>query len=272
MGAATVTVVAATAAVVTAVVAIDSCSRKFNFRRFLSSPSVVQLFNTKVQLKMIALQDTSSPSSAQATPILDSVADGVRQTLTRLAVIADAYDANALDDEARKYWGESPVQYNQQPHEQIELYQGRGGKQLLTLADCMKARELLRALDQIGGLPQQVLRKPAGSSISQTRLYNDLGLIANDFKVLDEALAAQQLSIEEMMLKIPALIFRVTRLINSVQLESARGTVLLGEEALNLLVAVESTAWLYLNASRKPRDARLPGLLGQLVTEVVEMR
>lgn len=221
---------------------------------------------------MIAQPETALSSSAQTTPTVDSVADGIRQALTRLAAIADAYDANALDDEARKHWGESPVQYNQQPAEKIELYQGRGGKQLLTLADCMTARELLSAWDQAGALPQQVLRKTAGPYINQTRLYNDLGLIAHDFKVLDDAVAGQQLSIEEMLLKIPALIFRVTRLIDSVQLESALGNVLLGEEALDKLVSVESIAWLYLNASRKPRDAHLPGLLAQLVTEVSEMR
>lgn len=105
---------------------------------------------------MIVQPETALSSSTQTTPTVDSVADGIRQTLTRLAAIADAYDANALDDEARKHWGESPVQYNQQPAEKIELYQGRGGKQLLTLADCMTARELLSAWDQAGALPQLV--------------------------------------------------------------------------------------------------------------------
>ena len=57
-----------------------------------------------------------------------------------LVAIADAYDLNALDDEARKRWGKDE---NQTPPEQIELYKGRGGKRLLTLEDCFKARRLV---------------------------------------------------------------------------------------------------------------------------------
>ena len=65
----------------------------------------------------------------------------VVEALTPLAAIADAFDANELDDEARKFWGQHSV--NTTPHEDIELYQGRGGKQLLTLADCTFARATL---------------------------------------------------------------------------------------------------------------------------------
>jgi hypothetical protein len=66
------------------------------------------------------------------------------EALKPLAAIADAFDENELDDEARKYWGTSGV--CEVPHDQIELYQGRGGNQLLTLADCMKARSALVTL------------------------------------------------------------------------------------------------------------------------------
>lgn len=71
----------------------------------------------------------------------DTMTPKITEALAPLVAIADAYDANDLDDEARKFWtwGE-----NTTPPEQIELYNGRGGKRLLTLADCLKARELVR--------------------------------------------------------------------------------------------------------------------------------
>lgn len=66
--------------------------------------------------------------------------------LMPLAHIADAYDGNNLDDEARKYLGKNLEFNNRTPLDQIELYGGRGGKRLLTLADCMKAREVVKQL------------------------------------------------------------------------------------------------------------------------------
>lgn len=71
--------------------------------------------------------------------------DETRRALAPLVAIADAYDANALDDEARKWWGRDNEHTNTTPPEQIELYAGRGGRQLLTLADCLRARELVRS-------------------------------------------------------------------------------------------------------------------------------
>jgi hypothetical protein len=63
----------------------------------------------------------------------------LKRALAPLVAIADAYDASGLD-EARPEWtkpeGVTP--------EQIELYAGRGGKRLLTLAHCLKAREVAR--------------------------------------------------------------------------------------------------------------------------------
>lgn len=61
-----------------------------------------------------------------------------------LAKIADAYDDNALDDEARKFWGRNNEHQNERDPKDIELYSGRGGKRLLTLADCIAARKALR--------------------------------------------------------------------------------------------------------------------------------
>lgn len=61
-----------------------------------------------------------------------------------LVAIADAYDANELDDEARKRWGKHDEHENAQDPERIVLYAGRGGRTLLTLADCFRARAALR--------------------------------------------------------------------------------------------------------------------------------
>lgn len=61
--------------------------------------------------------------------------------LRPLVDIANAYDSNDLDDEARKFWGRDLEKQNDRDPEHIELYQGRGGRQLLTLADCLRARE-----------------------------------------------------------------------------------------------------------------------------------
>lgn len=78
--------------------------------------------------------------------------------LSPLVAIADAYDANELDNEARRFWGptfeerktpQNPEGYLKECSklpEQIELYSGRGGKQLLTLADCFAARKIYNEL------------------------------------------------------------------------------------------------------------------------------
>lgn len=76
------------------------------------------------------------------------------KSLKVLADIADAYDSNGLDDEARKHWGPGAWEQdlstapftNKKNPRTIELYSGRGGRQLLTLQDCLDAREILRSL------------------------------------------------------------------------------------------------------------------------------
>ena len=68
--------------------------------------------------------------------------------LEKLAKIADLYDANELDDEARKSWGPNDEHENETPPEQIILYSGRGGRTLLTLADCLEARRILRLTNE----------------------------------------------------------------------------------------------------------------------------
>ena len=63
--------------------------------------------------------------------------------LERLAAIWTAYLHNELDDEARRWWGpDGNETYNvlgEISPEKVEIYQGRGGRELLTLADCRDA-------------------------------------------------------------------------------------------------------------------------------------
>lgn len=63
----------------------------------------------------------------------------LRWALQPLANIADAYDNNELDNEARRFWDGPP--------DQIELYSGRDGKCLLTMQDCFNARKALNQLE-----------------------------------------------------------------------------------------------------------------------------
>lgn len=74
----------------------------------------------------------------------------VQKAARVMAAIADAYDENGLDDAARKHWGPNDEHHNTTPPEQIELYAGRGGKTLLTLADCLAARRA--CWEQAGGV------------------------------------------------------------------------------------------------------------------------
>lgn len=72
--------------------------------------------------------------------------------LEPLARIAQRYDANELDDEARRFWGQDLEHENTTPPQDIELVTTRGGAPLLTLADALVARE---ALDIKIGQPAQ---------------------------------------------------------------------------------------------------------------------
>jgi len=68
--------------------------------------------------------------------------------LEPLVQIANAYERNELDDEARRFWGPNLENQNKTPASQIELYCGRGGKCLLTLEQCMEGRRVYRELLQ----------------------------------------------------------------------------------------------------------------------------
>jgi hypothetical protein len=67
----------------------------------------------------------------------------VRQALKPLAEIWEAYQANNLDDEARRFWGVNLEHENTLSLDDITLYSGRGGKVLLSLEDCRLAWEAL---------------------------------------------------------------------------------------------------------------------------------
>lgn len=96
------------------------------------------------QLKSIAASEIEAKKWFEYAQELRAENARLREALLPLALIADAYDDNALDDEARKSgaWGE-----NTRPPAKIELYQGRGGKQLLTLHDAFAARQALGGTD-----------------------------------------------------------------------------------------------------------------------------
>ncbi|AEI71048.1 hypothetical protein [EBPR siphovirus 2] len=74
------------------------------------------------------------------TELLDAVADrldALEAALKPLVKIADRYDDNGLD-ECRPDWGGTVTP------EKVQLFHGRGGCTLLTLADCFKAREVCK--------------------------------------------------------------------------------------------------------------------------------
>jgi hypothetical protein len=103
-------------------------------------------------LRMIAyIKQQSAPASPAEA--------GVERALTVLANIADKYDANELDGVARKTWGEHDEHTNPTPPDRIILYTGGVGRTLLTLADCLAARDALAALR--AGTKQQPSPSPA---------------------------------------------------------------------------------------------------------------
>lgn len=76
------------------------------------------------------------------------------QVLQPLVDIANAYDNNELDDEARRFWGANLQIENTKNPAEIILYSGRGGRELLTLQHCLNARSLYRTLQQQRGSTQ----------------------------------------------------------------------------------------------------------------------
>jgi len=69
--------------------------------------------------------------------------EAARTALAPLAAIADRFDANGLDDEARKHWGRDDAHTNTTPPAQIELVRSEGGAGLITLQHALDARAAL---------------------------------------------------------------------------------------------------------------------------------
>lgn len=86
---------------------------------------------------------------SKATTTTTDPFKALRDALAPLKSIADAYDANDLDDEARRFWGVINQRENERDPAEIELYASRGGARLLTLADCFKAREAVALIDSM---------------------------------------------------------------------------------------------------------------------------
>lgn len=92
-------------------------------------------------------QPQPQPQPQSLSPSVTShLADRCRklaESLKPLVKIADEYDLNGLDDEARKYWGAENEHQNTRDPSTIPLVEGRGGKLLLTLDDALKARAVM---------------------------------------------------------------------------------------------------------------------------------
>lgn len=101
------------------------------------------------KIKLEAQDVTPYNTLMEVDPSLLLVLIEAFEKLKPLTNIANAYDCNDLDDEARKFWGKDGKEWeyeNKRLPSEIELYSGRGGKQLLTLEDCMKARDVFEKL------------------------------------------------------------------------------------------------------------------------------
>jgi hypothetical protein len=61
-----------------------------------------------------------------------------------MVAIADAFDANELDDEARKFWGRDLENTNETPPIDIELVCTDGGSVILTLAHALEVRAIMQ--------------------------------------------------------------------------------------------------------------------------------
>lgn len=98
-----------------------------------------------------------------------------RDALLPLVNITKAFHDNNLDDEARKSWGKNLEHHNDTPPDQIILYQGRGGKTLLTLQDCFNAAEI--HADAAG---DEAVTEAMGSSPDRAKQSQHLMVMAGD--------------------------------------------------------------------------------------------
>lgn len=101
----------------------------------------------QVSLDEVAIEPESireATKAIRAESALSEQVEALKAALAPLVKIADAYDDNNLDDEARKFWGLNSEHQNTTDPTKIELYTERGGGTLLTLEHCLLARLAVR--------------------------------------------------------------------------------------------------------------------------------
>ena len=96
----------------------------------------VELYQGRGGRELLTLAQAFAARSALST------GTGLDAALQPLVAIAEAFAANDLDDEARRFRGRDHEHENTTPAEEIELVHTRGGACLLTLADALAARRV----------------------------------------------------------------------------------------------------------------------------------
>lgn len=99
----------------------------------------VEMYAGRGGKRLLTLDDAMKAREAIAT------GTGLEAAAAPLAAIADAYDANELDDDARKFWGVHLENECQTPLDEIELVLDRHETSLLTLRHAHDARAALGA-------------------------------------------------------------------------------------------------------------------------------
>jgi hypothetical protein len=100
-------------------------------------PAQIELYTGRGGRRLLTLEHCLAARRAVRSGVDAHIA------VTPLVDIANAYDANELDDGARKFWGRDNEHENSEHPEDIELFTGRGGKRLLTLDHALAGRAAL---------------------------------------------------------------------------------------------------------------------------------
>jgi hypothetical protein len=100
----------------------------------VENPSSVELYSGRGGRQLLTLAHAFAARDALRS------GEGLDEAAEPLVCIARAYDENNLDDEARKFWGDHLQHRNTTPLDQINLVEGRGGRDLLSLGDADNAR------------------------------------------------------------------------------------------------------------------------------------
>lgn len=106
-----------------------------------NEPSEIELFQGRGGKRLLTLDDAFAARKAIAN------GTNLEQAIQPLVAIADAFDSNDLDDQARKFWGANDeFSFDGDPKD-VALVTSRGGAFLLTLADVLAARDALATID-----------------------------------------------------------------------------------------------------------------------------